>query len=774
MKVITRTILIFAAIGGVISGCATKSEFKDLKERMDALESDKIQSIEGQISSIDTSIGLLDQTDDQLEGYINALKEQVLELEVDCGEEREALEAAIKALQAEDESLHKQMEELKAYVDTELNGVKDWASATFVTLEEYNKTVDVITGIQAKVDSLHSDIAEEYQAAIKEAIEKSAESMKTWVNEQLTGYYDIATMNTKLDSLKSALEKQIKEQNGEMEEQIAQNTEDIEALESELKKTAEDITDAYKEAIEDAIEENNGTITQTIQNAIDGVNTKIKGLDERVTKIDEAVTKLENRMDEVERTLKNLASITYIPTYSDNKARVHYDLGGSGYIGNNLDLDFDVYPATSADAIVAAYQKDNSALSARAVYTLTKASAGEFAYLEILNVKADDGILKVQVSTEKLDNDFFRGNLAAALVLKLTTGYNNLQSDYVGLTPVFRVESVTLDKTTVTLEPCDTVRLKATVTPANAYDQTVTWTTSDSNVATVDENGKVTADRGGTATITATTTDGNFKATCTVTVNDEDVTSKFDEAFLAALKDRGYISNTATTVMKSDTYKIQEILSLGGSMTTLKGIECLANLESLDAGDYALTSVDISQNKKLRTLSLRQCHSLKSIDVSQNKKLTYLSLKDSGFSSLDVSQNKELETLSVSGCALTSLDVSQNAKLQNIDVRFNELTSIDISKNKELTSLNVNNNKLTSLDVSPNAKLQQLDVGSNELASIDISNCQNLTKFYCEGNPGDSDSKFIVTVWKGFDITGLNFPAAGSTWSIITLEYKEK
>ena len=712
MKVITKVFLVLAAIGGVISGCATKSEFKDLKERMDALESDKIQSIEGQISSIDTSIGLLDQTDDQLEGYINALKEQVLTLEVNCGEERESLEAAIKALQAKDESLHKQMEELKAYVDTELNGVKDWASATFVTLEEYNKTVDVITGIQAKVDSLHNDIAKEYEAAINKAIEKTAKSMESWVNEQLTGYYDIATMNTKLDSLKSALEKQLKEQGGDLEEQIAQNTEDIEALESELEKTAEEITSAYEDAIKDAIEENNGTITQIIQKAIDGVNTKIKGLDERVTKIDEAVTKLENRMDEVERTLKNLASITYIPTYSDNKARVHYDLSGSDYIGNNLDLDFDVYPATSADAIVTAYQKDNSALSARAVYTLTKASAGEFAYLEILNVKADDGILKVQVSTEKLDNDFFRGYLAAALVLKLTTGYNNLQSDYVHLTPVFRVESVTLDKTAVTLEPCDTVRLKATVAPANAYDQTVTWTTSDSNVATVDAKGLVTADRGGTATITATTTDGSYTATCTVTVNDEDVTAKFDEAFLAALKKQGYISSTATTVMKSDTYKIQEISSYGGSMTTLKGIECLANLKALYLKCvYSLKSVDISQNKKLMTLDLSQLHNL---------------------SSLDVSQNQELETLRIDECNLTSLDLSQNAKLQHLNVE------------------------------------------NNELASIDISNCQNLTEFYCEGNPGDSDNKFIVTVWKGFDITGLNFPAAGSTWNGVTLEYKEK
>ena len=403
---------------------------------MDALESNKIQSIEGQISSIDTSIGLLDQTDDQLEGYINALKEQVLTLEADCGEEREPLEAAIKALQTEDESLHKQMEELKAYVDTELNGVKDWASATFVTLEEYNKTVDVITGIQAKVDSLQVDIAKEYEAAINEAIEKTAKSMESWVNEQLTGYYDIATMNTKLDSLKSALEKQIKEQAGDLEEQIAQNTKDIEALESELEKTAEDITSAYEDAIKDAIEENNGTITQTIQKAIDGVNTKIKGLDERVTELETAVKKLEERMDEAERTLKNLASIAYIPKYSDNKERVRYDVSGSKYATSDLNLRFDVYPANCADSIVTAYGKSNSIISANAVYTLTKVDGGDFVNLSVSNVTASDGILTVTVSPDALDKDFFDGKYEASLALKISTGYSNIQSDYIGLVPV--------------------------------------------------------------------------------------------------------------------------------------------------------------------------------------------------------------------------------------------------------------------------------------------------------------------------------------------------
>ena len=507
--------------GGVISGCATKSEFKDLKNRMDALESNKIQSIEGQISSIDTSIGLLDQTDDRLEGYINALKEQVLELEVTEGEEREALEAAIKALQAEDESLHKQMEELKAYVDTELNGVKDWASATFVTLEEYNKTVDVITGIQAKIDSLQVDIAKEYEAAINEAIEKTAKSMESWVNEQLTGYYDIATMNTKLDSLKSALEKQIKEQGDEMEEQINQNTEDIEALQADLEQTVEDITDAYKEAIEDAIEENNGTITETIQEAIEGVNGTINALAGRVTALETAVGKLEERMDEVERTLKNLASITYIPKYADFAERVKY-IGGDIAIVPEMTLRFDVYPTACADSIAKAYDKvknssdkNNSIFSARAVYTQTKASAGEFVNLPITKVEAEKdgsgiatGILSVSISPAALGADFFNGNLNASVVFKVSTDYSNVQSDYIQLVPEQSrgyLDTRSFERYLYSIMSTEDapLQLSAIILADDAADEEIVWESSNSEIATVDGNGKVTPIGAGNAKITA-------------------------------------------------------------------------------------------------------------------------------------------------------------------------------------------------------------------------------------------------------------------------------
>ena len=80
---------------------------------------------------------------------------------------------------------------------------------------------------------------------------------------------------------------------------------------------------------------------------------------------------------------------------------------------------------------------------------------------------------------------------------------------------VVAVSGITLSQTTASLIEDESVTLTATVTPADATDKTVIWSTSDTNVATVD-NGVVTAKSAGTATITAKA--GDKTATCVVTV----------------------------------------------------------------------------------------------------------------------------------------------------------------------------------------------------------------------------------------------------------------
>lgn len=77
---------------------------------------------------------------------------------------------------------------------------------------------------------------------------------------------------------------------------------------------------------------------------------------------------------------------------------------------------------------------------------------------------------------------------------------------------------VTLNNTTATVYIGEFVNLTATVTPENASDKTVTWASSNTEIATVGEDGKVTGVEIGKATITATTKNG-ISASCEVTVN---------------------------------------------------------------------------------------------------------------------------------------------------------------------------------------------------------------------------------------------------------------
>lgn len=88
------------------------------------------------------------------------------------------------------------------------------------------------------------------------------------------------------------------------------------------------------------------------------------------------------------------------------------------------------------------------------------------------------------------------------------------------LAEVINVTEVSLDKDTLSLLVSQTDTLVATVLPENASNNSVTWSSTDDSIVEVDENGLVTAIAVGEATITVTTVDGNFTATCVVTVSE--------------------------------------------------------------------------------------------------------------------------------------------------------------------------------------------------------------------------------------------------------------
>ena len=119
------------------------------------------------------------------------------------------------------------------------------------------------------------------------------------------------------------------------------------------------------------------------------------------------------------------------------------------------------------------------------------------------------------------------------------------------VTPV-PVTGVTLDQTELSLFDGDTETLTATVAPNDATNKNVTWESDDEDIATVDENGLVTAVATGTATITCkSVADPTKSATCTVTVTGPDVTLDFTQndwgISVASTKTEGTNTYTSTT-----------------------------------------------------------------------------------------------------------------------------------------------------------------------------------------------------------------------------------
>ena len=219
-------------------------------------------------------------------------------------------------------------------------------------------------------------------------------------------------------------------------------------------------------------------------------------------------------------TIKNCYAVGNVTSNAVTTANYSYSYAGgiTGYTYGTIENSYAVGDVTSnaasalnnsiyaggitADARSAAIIKNCYRLDTQAVMGNTINTRGE---------PLDDSQMKARRSFT--DWDFAE-----------VWGYKNgVNSNY----PVLRVFyddipvyvlGVTLDRDAVTIIIGDTDALRAAVYPADAADQTVTWSSSDTSVATVDSYGEITAVGSGTATVTVATVDSGFTAECTVTV----------------------------------------------------------------------------------------------------------------------------------------------------------------------------------------------------------------------------------------------------------------
>ena len=336
-------------------GCADYSpDIDNIHKRLDAMEDNQIATIESQVVSVNSSISNFEKADADLKEMIANLQKAAGEFEKAISENGESISAlktglekavedlknsdradkeyvldslgkakamllallesektelngkltsinnTISYLQKKDAELEKKISDLRIYIDKELKETKDWANATFMTLDQYNAIVDQLGGIEGeiaglktsmtnletrltekyskdlktasdgvksrlgeevdglndRIDKVVSDITKAYTDAIatfreemekwwneslKKAIDDSEASMKSWVNSTLDGYWTIARTKDSLKALNDDIENQLEAQKKLLNDLISENAGDITALEDRLKKVNDDL-----------------------------------------------------------------------------------------------------------------------------------------------------------------------------------------------------------------------------------------------------------------------------------------------------------------------------------------------------------------------------------------------------------------------------------------------------------------------------------------------------------------------------------------------------
>ena len=237
----------------------------------------------------------------------------------------------------------------------------------------------------------------------------------------------IADNTGEIESLKAGMEK--------AEKAIKDNAESVATLRSDLEKAKTDIKTAYEKAIEEAVGESEGTMSEKIAAEVKTINGRIdsvsKDINDKLAALGTRVSNLENDL----KTLKNnyerrIQSLTHVPTYSDGVEKYEVTvIGGEFKRCRDLTLRFEVKPHSAAGSVT----KEQVAVNA--VHTITKAFAGDIRNLDIKDFSADaeTGILTVAIDPTDLYKAKTENGLSSSVRIAVTdpSGLYDIASEYV-------------------------------------------------------------------------------------------------------------------------------------------------------------------------------------------------------------------------------------------------------------------------------------------------------------------------------------------------------
>lgn len=264
-----------------------------------------------------------------------------------------------------------------------------------------------------------------------------------------------------------------------------------------------------KEAEDAFVPENTDEIKQKIVEAISSMaNIKDDSFDYDSFNIYFTYDRDKNELNSIktERVLTGKFTLSFTGVYAEfGEVTVSF----KAKIGDNYSFDRVSFSINSDEYMVEKGDSDEIKHSVN--------SDESPADIEITWTSSDESVLTI-------DGNFYKAHKVSDTPVKVTGTYTYLGRQYSDECLFYvrvPVESIKLNVKTVELEKAgDQAQLDAKVKPTDATFRDVRWFSSDENIAIVDENGVITAVAPGTTTVYAITVDGNYKKSCTVTVNE--------------------------------------------------------------------------------------------------------------------------------------------------------------------------------------------------------------------------------------------------------------
>ncbi|MCM1989942.1 lectin like domain-containing protein [Oceanirhabdus seepicola] len=288
---------------------------------------------------------------------------------------------------------------------------------------------------------------------------------------------------------------------------------------------------------------------------------------------------------------------------------------------------------------------------------------------------------------------------------------------------VIETSQVVFDSNIVNMVVGETKILGAKVLPQNATDKNIKFSLDSGNgdldVITIDNSGKVIANKPGTINVMAT--NGNHMDICTINVAPKEnrKSVEFKDINLENAV-RAAINKPSGVLYEKDVNKITELYAYNSGIVSLAGIENLTSLQSLSLDENEIVNIEqLSKLKDLKSLTLNnnKISSIKSL--GKLNKLEILSIKWNHIKDVEgIEGHTSLEGLDLSNNVITDIsELGKLSKLKSLALNNNEIHNISsLSKLKKLEQLNLSFNKISDISgLMGLNKLKELHLQDNEI-----------------------------------------------------------